>query len=104
MDGLATARQIRQIVGDELPIIVLTAYDWMDIEEDTRDAGVSAFLPKPLFKSRLYQVMHDLAVGKESLTELAATGDIWQYEGSNYAIIRSFYHSTFHRLIKLRLY
>lgn len=81
MDGMTTTRKIRQIVGAELPIIVLTAYDWVDIEEEARAAGVSAFLPKPLFKSRLYQVMHELAVGKESSPQPAAPREKQHYEG-----------------------
>lgn len=60
MDGVQTTRQIREIVGEELPIIVLTAYDWSDIAEEAQAAGVNAFLSKPVFKSRLYHVMSDL--------------------------------------------
>lgn len=59
MDGVETARQIRRKVGEGIPIIILSAYDWTDIEEEAREAGVTAFLPKPLFKSRLYEVMCD---------------------------------------------
>lgn len=57
MDGVETARQIRHKVGDDLPIIILSAYDWSDIEKEARDAGVTAFLAKPLFKSRLYETI-----------------------------------------------
>ncbi|MCD2491085.1 response regulator [Lacrimispora sp. NSJ-141] len=59
MDGVRTAREIRQKVGDDIPIIILSAYDWTDIEEEAREAGVTAFLSKPLFKSHLYEVMCD---------------------------------------------
>ena len=57
MDGVETARQIRSKVGDALPIIILSAYDWTEIEDEAREAGVTAFLAKPLFKSRLYETM-----------------------------------------------
>ncbi|MCC8026333.1 MAG: response regulator [Clostridium sp.] len=57
MDGVETARQIRRKVGEDLPIIILSAYDWTDIEEEAREAGVTAFMAKPLFKSRLYNTM-----------------------------------------------
>lgn len=60
MDGVQTTRRIREIVGEELPIIVLSAYDWSDIAEEAQAAGVNAFLSKPVFKSRLYHVMSDL--------------------------------------------
>ena len=47
MDGVEVARRIRQEVGREIPVIVLTAYDWSEIEAEAREAGVSAFLAKP---------------------------------------------------------
>ncbi len=49
MDGLETTRQIRSIVGDNTPIIILTSYNWEDIEGEARKAGVDTFAPKPLF-------------------------------------------------------
>ncbi len=51
--GIETARKIRSAVGDESPIIILTAYDWTDIEEEAKEAGVTAFCAKPLFMSDL---------------------------------------------------
>ncbi len=51
--GVETARKIRSVVGSEAPIIILTAYDWTDIEEEARAAGVTAFCAKPLFMSDL---------------------------------------------------
>ena len=58
MNGIETTRRIRQIVGDQAPIIVLTAYDWADIEEEARAAGVTAFVSKPLFPSDLRNVLN----------------------------------------------
>ncbi|MDE6851865.1 MAG: response regulator, partial [Lachnospiraceae bacterium] len=55
--GMETARQIRSVVGNEAPIIILTAYDWSDIEEDAKAAGVTAFCAKPLFMSDLKTVL-----------------------------------------------
>ena len=49
MDGLETTRRIREIVGDESAIIILTAYNWDDILDDAASAGVDSFLAKPLF-------------------------------------------------------
>lgn len=71
MDGLETARRIRGIVGGEVPIIILTAYDWTEIEEEAKEAGVDAFLAKPLFKSHLYHVMHDVVLGGQRAQEAA---------------------------------
>jgi signal transduction histidine kinase/CheY-like chemotaxis protein/PAS domain-containing protein len=53
MSGIDTARKIRSAVGENAPIIILTAYDWTDIEEDAREAGITAFCAKPLFMSDL---------------------------------------------------
>ena len=53
MSGVETTRRVRAVIGDEAPIIILTAYDWTDIEEEARQAGVTAFCAKPLFMSDL---------------------------------------------------
>lgn len=63
MDGLETARRIRSQVGSQIPIIVHTAYDWTNIEEEARQAGINAFLAKPLFKSNRFHVMYDMMNG-----------------------------------------
>ncbi len=58
MNGIETVRQIRRIIGsNDKPIIVLTAYDWTDIEEEAREAGVTAFCSKPLFMSELREAL-----------------------------------------------
>ncbi len=53
MNGIAVAKKIRKVVGEDAPIIILTAYDWADIEEEATDAGITAFCAKPLFMSDL---------------------------------------------------
>ncbi len=53
MNGVEVARRIRKETGEDVPIIILTAYDWEDIEEEAREAGVTAFCSKPLFLSEL---------------------------------------------------
>ena len=53
ISGLETARKIRNLAGDDVSIIILTAYDWSDIEEDAKSVGVTAFCAKPLFMSDL---------------------------------------------------
>ncbi len=55
--GVETTRRIRKAVGEEAPIIILTAYDWTDIEEEAKEAGVTAFCAKPLFMSDLKFVL-----------------------------------------------
>ena len=53
MNGIETVRRIRRVIGADTPIIILTAYDWSDIAEEAKEAGVTAFVSKPLFMSEL---------------------------------------------------
>jgi len=57
MNGIEVVRQIRKIAGDKAPIFIITAYDWGDIEEEAREAGVTGFCAKPLFMSELRHVL-----------------------------------------------
>ena len=57
MNGIETVRRIRAVIGDETPIIILTAYDWSDIEQEAKEAGVTAFVEKPIFMSELRRVL-----------------------------------------------
>ena len=57
MNGIEVVRQVRKIIGDATPIIILTAYDWTDIETEAKEAGVTAFCAKPLFMSELRSVL-----------------------------------------------
>jgi CheY-like chemotaxis protein len=49
MDGIETTRQIRAAVGDETPVIILTSYNWDEIADEAKAAGVDTFVAKPLF-------------------------------------------------------
>lgn len=61
MDGVETAHKIREVVDASVPVIILMAYDWSEIEEEALKAGVDAFLSKPLYKSKLQQKMLTIA-------------------------------------------
>ncbi len=54
MDGLETTREIRKRLGAEVPILIISAYDWSDIKDEAMEAGAHGFISKPLFKSNLY--------------------------------------------------
>ena len=56
MNGIEVTRQIRSL-GDDTPIIILTAYDWSDIEVEARAAGVNAFCAKPLYMSDIRETL-----------------------------------------------
>ncbi len=57
LSGIETVRQIRRIVGEDSPIILMSAYDWSDIEQEARQAGVTGFISKPLFASDLHHTL-----------------------------------------------
>ncbi len=60
MDGLATIKAIRQKVGDDVSVIIISAYDWTDIEEEAIKAGANGFISKPLFRSTVYNKLNEL--------------------------------------------
>ena len=66
MDGIETTRQIRKRVGNDVTIIILSAYDCADIEQEAREAGVDEFIAKPLFRSRLTATFKNIIQGKTS--------------------------------------
>lgn len=68
MNGIEVARRIRQETGKDVPIIVLTAYDWSDIEDEAKEAGVTGFCSKPLFLSELRSCLHSI-VNKDKAKE-----------------------------------
>ncbi len=69
MNGIETARRIRAAVGDDIPIIILSAYDWSEIEEDAKEAGVTEFVSKPIFPSDLHRLLLKLTGDRDVLTE-----------------------------------
>ena len=54
MDGVEVTRRIRREVGNDVPIVMISAYDISEVEEEARAAGVNGFLPKPLYRSSVY--------------------------------------------------
>lgn len=60
MDGIQTTREIRRAVGTDVPIIIISAFDWSGIEQEALAAGANAFISKPLFKSRLVTLFGNL--------------------------------------------
>jgi PAS domain S-box-containing protein len=85
MDGIEATRQIRKRVGKEVTIIVLTSYDYSEIEEEARAAGVDAFIAKPLFRSRLAATFKQIINGRPDQTAKDYLRDI---KNSNYSDAR----------------
>ena len=82
MDGIATARRIRECVGEDVTIIILTSFDFSEIEEEARAAGVNAFMAKPLFRSRLTATLRQLTSEKK---EENARNYLEDFAKENYA-------------------
>lgn len=55
IDGIEVTRRIRAEVGYDVPIVMISAYDYMEMEEEARAAGVDGFLPKPLYRTAVYE-------------------------------------------------
>ena len=82
IDGIATARKIRERVGEDVTIIILTSFDFSEIEEEARAAGVNAFMAKPLFRSRLTATLRQFISGKK---EENARNYLEDFAKENYA-------------------
>ncbi len=84
LSGLEVVRQIRSIVGDSTPIIIVTAYDWTTFEEEARAAGVNAFCNKPIFLSELRDILIEATGSTLSAQETAAVipEPFWHPEGA----------------------
>ena len=75
MDGVETTRQIRAIVGPDTPIIILTSYNWEDIEHEARRAGVDTFAAKPLFAGTVMDEFRE-AFKKKNARLVRETADL----------------------------
>ena len=82
IDGIATARKIRERVGEDVTIIILTSFDFSEIEEEARAVGVNAFMAKPLFRSRLTATLRQFTSGKK---EKNARNYLEDFAKENYA-------------------
>lgn len=81
MDGIETTRRIRQKVGWTTPIIIISGYDWSEIEQEARAAGANAFISKPLFQSSIYNVLVNVTNGAFGRPETKTDGMISPLHG-----------------------
>lgn len=71
MDGFQVAKELRRNLGDEIPILLISAYDWSEFESEARNAGISGFISKPLFKSTLFYGLRQYMGVNESNDEVS---------------------------------
>jgi len=69
MDGLETTRELRKRLGEDVPILIISAYDWSEIEEEALAAGAQGFISKPLFKSNLFTGLSRFVEGQSEQRE-----------------------------------
>ena len=81
IDGIGTINRIRSEIDTKTPILLISAYDWSDIEEKAKEAGANGFVSKPLFRSTLYDKINAL-IGKES-TSIEPEDDYSDLKGLN---------------------
>ncbi|MDO4486671.1 MAG: response regulator [Bacillota bacterium] len=85
MNGIEVVRRIRRIIGESKPIIILTAYDWSNIEEEAREAGVTAFCSKPMFMSELREILTNPYTSRSEAAEPVIKKAL--YEGKNLLLV-----------------
>ena len=81
LDGIETIRRIRSEAGTNTPILLVSAYDWSDIEDKAKEAGANGFVTKPLFRSKLYDKINSL-LGTE-VKSVEPENDYSDLEGMN---------------------
>ena len=84
LDGIETIRRIRMEAGVNTPILLVSAYDWSDIEDMAKEAGADGFVSKPLFRSKLYEKINTL-LGTEAKS-VEPENDYSDLEGMNILI------------------
>ena len=86
-DGVETAAEIRRTVGDHIPLIILSAYDWSDIEAEAEKAGINAFISKPMFKSRLIRVLQTVLHQEQDEETVNALAEFKQQDFSGKRVL-----------------
>ena len=77
MNGVELTKKIREIAGNDISILLVSAYDWTQIEEDAKLAGVNGFISKPLFRSSLFKKITEvLGLGDDSANQEENNSDL----------------------------
>ncbi len=81
IDGIETARRICKRLGENVPIMLISAYDWSEIEQEARSAGITGFISKPLFKSTLYHGLKQFVKTDTDAPDVEAADSYEQLNG-----------------------
>ena len=88
IDGIETIKRIRQEIDSKTPVLLISAYDYSDVEMKAKEAGVNGFLSKPLFRSTLYDKISEM-LGKDK-EQLESESDYSDLEGLNILIAEDY--------------
>jgi CheY-like chemotaxis protein/two-component sensor histidine kinase len=86
MNGIETARRIRKVVGEDAFIIMMTAYDWADIENEAKEAGVTGFISKPFFPLELQKVLLQF-LGKADVEQASKKEQTFSLKGKKVLMV-----------------
>lgn len=86
MDGIETTKRIRKIVGPDVTIIVMTAYDWSSIEYEAKAAGVNLLISKPLFKSSLISAFEKI-YSKKTTNKIKKEQIVFDFTGKRILLV-----------------
>ncbi len=86
MNGIETTRQIREKLPEHIPVLLLTSYDWDELEEEAEQAGIDGFLSKPFFVSALKEKVRELHLGISSEDKKEDEVQDYSLEGRNFLV------------------
>lgn len=86
MDGIRLTRRFRAQIGADVPVIILTANDWDDIEQEARQAGVSAFLSKPFYRAKICYLLYELS-GRPAASDPASALEDDDFNGKKVLLV-----------------
>ncbi len=86
MNGIEVARQIREKVSEHIPILLLTSYDWDELEEEAEQAGIDGFLSKPFFVAALKEKVRELHVGTSGDRQTEEETQDFSLKGRNFLV------------------
>lgn len=87
MDGPQTAQKIRDEVGKDLPILIVSAYDWNDIEKEALETGVNGFISKPLFVSTLCRALSRYVLNENPEDTAQAQDTAEEFNGKHFLLV-----------------
>lgn len=85
MDGIEATRRIRKHVGPDTLIIIISAYDWAEIEQEAHEAGANAFIAKPMFQFTIYNALRNLTRGLP--VEKSAASNVPDFSGKRFLLV-----------------